>query len=432
DANGCRTEQLGVTMTATLFLVVGVTLVVSAFCSLLEATLYSTRVASLEAARADGNHPAAAGHMLKLKRDVSKPTSAILILNTIANTAGATVAGMLAAKVWGSGAVPLFSAALTAAILFMSEIIPKTFGAVHWRTIWPLAALPLKGLVTVMRPFVWVTEHVSALIVSRSRKAPVTTEAEIVAMIHMGAGAGQLTRTETELLTSVFHFDDLVTSDVMIPWTNVVRIEAQWSREQCLETIRSAGHSRYPVCDASGLVLGILNVTDYATSTDDARIDSILRPAVKVPESLPVPALLRDMQAQPAHVAIVVDEYGNTTGLVTVVDLIEEIVGVLGDEVKQREPEMQREGANVYLVSGVVPITRVMRDVGIELPERPNARSMSGWLAAHLGRLPRVGDEVRIEGATVTVERVVSHRADRVRVVVHDVLDSSEDPESPA
>ncbi len=419
-------------MTTTLFLVVGVTLLVSAFCSLLEATLYSTRVASLEAARADGNHVVAAGHMLDLKRNVSKPTSAILILNTIANTAGATVAGMLAAQVWGGSAVPLFSAGLTAAILFLSEILPKTFGAVHWRAVWPFAAVPLKGLVTILRPVIWLTERVSSFIVARSRATPVTTEAEIVAMIRMGAGAGQLTRTETELLTSVFHFDDLVCSDVMIPWTNVTRIESAWSRERCVEVIRSAGHSRYPVCDADGSVSGILNVTDFATSASDTRIDAILRPAVKVPESLPLPRLLRCMQTEPVRVAIVVDEYGNTTGMVTVADLIEEIVGVLGDEVKPREPEMQREGANVYLVSGVVPISRVRRDVGVELPGLPNARTISGWLAAHLGRLPRVGDEVDVGGAVVKVERVVSHRADRVRVVVRDVPDLPEEPDAPA
>ncbi len=419
-------------MTTTLVLVVGVTLVVSALCSLLEATLYSTRVAILEAARADGRHIVAAGHMLDLKRNVSKPTSAILILNTIANTAGATVAGMLAAQVWGGGVVPLFSAGLTAAILFLSEILPKTFGALHWRGIWPFVALPLKGLVTAMRPLIWVTEHFSSLIVSRGRTAPVTTEAEIVAMIRMGAGAGQLTRTETELLTSVFHFDELVCSDVMIPWTNVVRIEATWTRERCVDVIRESGHSRYPVCDAGGGVLGILNVTDFATSAPDAGIDSLLRPAIKVPESLSLPALLLNMQAEPVRVAIVIDEYGNTTGLLTVVDLIEEIVGVLSDEVKPRESEIHREAANVYLVSGVVPISRVQREIGIELPERPNARTMSGWLAAHLGRLPRVGDEVKVVGGTVRVERVVNHRADRVRVVVDDVPDSSEGSGMPA
>ena len=319
-------------MATTLVLVVGVTLFMSALCSLLEATLFSTRVASLEAAKSDGHHLVAAGHMLDLKRDVSKPTSAILILNTIANTAGATVAGMLAAQVWGGSAVPLFSAVLTAAILFLSEILPKTFGVMHWRGIWPFVALPLKGLVTALRPLIWVTEHFSSLIVARGRKTPVTTEAEIVAMIQMGAGAGQLTRTETELLTSVFHFDELFCSDVMIPWTNVVRLDASWSRERCVEVIREAGHSRYPVTDGAGEVLGVLRVADLMMAGPDVSPVDVLRSVMKVPESLSVPALLRDMQAERLPVAIVVDEYGNTTGFLTVVDLIEEIVGVLGDE----------------------------------------------------------------------------------------------------
>lgn len=415
-------------MTTTLILVVGATLLVSGLCSLLEATLYSTRIAILEAARSDGHHVVAAGHMLDLKRNVAKPTSAILILNTIANTAGATVAGMLAAQIWGGTAVPLFSAVLTAAILFLSEILPKTFGAVHWRGIWPFVALPLKGLVAAMRPLIWVTEHFSSLIVKRSRKAPVTTEAEIVAMIRMGAGAGQLTRTETELLTSVFHFDDLVCNDVMIPWTNVVRMDVSWTRERCIEVIRNAGHGRYPVCDATGDAIGVLAVVDILTAGPDAGLDDLLRPVMKVPESLPVPTLLRNMQEERLRVAIVVDEYGNTTGLVTLVDLTEEIVGVLGDEETAREPELDRDEAGAYLISGVVPISRVQRDVGIELPDRQNARTLSGWLAVHLGRLPRVGDEVKVIGGAVRVERVANHRADRVRLVVDDP-DASDDPE---
>ena len=411
-------------MFTTLILVVGVTLIISAMCSLLEATLYSTRVAILEAAKNDGHHVVAAEHMLNLKRDVSKPTSAILILNTIANTAGATVAGMLAAQVWGGSAVPLFSAALTAGILFLSEILPKTFGALHWRSIWPFLALPLKGLVTSLRPLIWVTEHFSSMIVKRSRTAPVTTEAEIVAMIQMGAGSGQLTRTETELLTAVFHFDELVCSDVMIPWTNAVRMDVAWDRDRCIEAIRESGYSRYPVCNAAGDVLGVLHVTDFATAGPDDDIASLLRPVTKVPGSVLVSTLLRTMQAERFQIAVIVDEYGNTTGLVNVVDLVEEIVGVLGDEERSSEPELDREEPGVYVMSGVVPISRAQRTVGIVLPDRPNARTMSGWLAAHLGRMPRVGDEVKVTGGVVKVERVANHRADRIRVVI-------DDPESP-
>ena len=103
---------------------------------------------------------------------------------------------------------------------------------------------------------------------------------------------------------------------------------------------------------------------------------------------------------------------------IPLIDLIEELVGALGDEDRPREPELNREEAGVYLVSGVVPISRVQRTVGLELPECPNARTVSGWLAAHLGRLPRVGDEVKVAGGTVKVEKVANHRADRIRVVV--------------
>lgn len=185
----------------------------------------------------------------------------------------------------------------------------------------------------------------------------------------------------------------------------------------------------------------MLSVADILTAEADTGIEALLRPVMKVPESLPVPTLLRNMQAERRRVAIVVDEYGNTTGLVTLVDLTEETVGMLADEETAREPDLHQDEEGVYLVSGVVPISRVQRDVGIELPEQRNARTLSGWMAAHLGRPPQAGDEVRVTGGTVKVERVVSHgqrwvqagkrekhdRADRIRVVVDDP-DSSQDP----
>lgn len=140
----------------TLLIVVGVTLGISAFCSLLEATLYSTRVATLEAARAEGRLRASAMRFLELKRDIAAPTSAILILNAVANTAGATFAGWLAAQAFGPGFVSLFSALLTLAILFLSEILPKTYGATKWKSLWPWLALPLDTLVRILRPAVWL------------------------------------------------------------------------------------------------------------------------------------------------------------------------------------------------------------------------------------------------------------------------------------
>ena len=119
-----------------LFSVVAVTLLVSAFCSLLEATLYSTRVSALEAAAKTREHSAAAHRFLEMKKDISVPTPAILILNTVANTAGAAIAGMYAARTIGPAWVLPFSIALTLSILFFSEILPKTYGAVHWRALW--------------------------------------------------------------------------------------------------------------------------------------------------------------------------------------------------------------------------------------------------------------------------------------------------------
>ena len=159
-----------------LLVVVGVTLLVSAFCSLLEATLYSTRMATLEAAAKTQERRAAAERFLQMKRDISVPTSAILILNTIANTAGAALAGMFAARVIGSAWVLVFSIVLTLAILFFSEILPKTYGAVHWRGLWAAIVWPLAVIERGLFPLIRVTRKFSQLFTPKHIPQPVTEE----------------------------------------------------------------------------------------------------------------------------------------------------------------------------------------------------------------------------------------------------------------
>ncbi len=147
-----------------LIIVVFVTLFVSASCSLYEAVLYSTRPAALEAAKTQAKRGKLAAQFMAMKKNISQPIAAILILNTIANTAGATIAGMYAADVFGPSMIVLFSVLFTLAILFLSEIIPKTYGAVHWKGIWPFIVFPLQLMKTALFPAIFVTEKVTRLI----------------------------------------------------------------------------------------------------------------------------------------------------------------------------------------------------------------------------------------------------------------------------
>ncbi len=399
-----------------LILVVASTLIISAVCSLLEATLYSTRVSTLEAAKNKGKHPRAAKLFWGMKKDVSAPTSAILILNTIANTAGATLAGMLAAQQFGQGYLPLFSAVFTLAILMFAEIIPKTLGATHWRSLWPHVAWPLAAIQRLLRPLVWLTRSVSDLFVTDHGPAK-TTEDEVLAMIHLAASSGELTSIELELLTAVFHFDEVLCRQVMVPRNEVSFLDKTWTVAEAREHARQTLHTRYPVCDNSfDAPMGIVHLKDLLGLDGAVLTESIARPIRTVPETMPIPRLLREMQSGHDHMVIVVDEHGSTVGIVTLENVLEQIVGSVQDEFDEEEPEIQRSGVRTHLVNGGIPISRVNRLLDIKLPHPSEVDTLSGLLVRELGRLLEVGDKLQLGGVSVEVVEVVGNRATKLRV----------------
>ena len=169
-----------------LLFVVFLTIFISAQCSLYEATLYSTRLGTLEAAKSKSKTKQMALKMIQMKKQISEPIAAILILNTIANTAGATIAGMYAHKTLGVGLVPIFSIAFTFAILFFAEIIHKTMGVVYWQTLWPVIVWPLTVLKYSLYPLIWITEKLSFFLTRGRPPAPMTEE-DILGSIRLGA-----------------------------------------------------------------------------------------------------------------------------------------------------------------------------------------------------------------------------------------------------
>ena len=401
-----------------LFTVVAVTLGVSAFCSLLEATLYSTRVPALEAAKAEGKNAAQAERFLQLKRDVASPTAAILILNTIANTAGATVAGMVAARELGDNMVPAFSAAFTLAILFVAEILPKTFGATSWKSLWSLLALPLSGLVRVLRPAVWVTRKFSALFTGET-DLPSVTEDEIRASIRMGAREGELSSAEIEMLEAVFRFDDTTAREVMVPRDEVVFIEESMPTAQLRELLTNRPFTRYPVCRGSlDDTIGLLHSKDVAgTAVDEAfQLASVVRSIPHIPETLTINRVMRELQSARRGLALVIDEHGTTVGVVSRSDVLEQIVGTLPDEHDAgRGPAVAREAPDSFIVRGNLPVHRINRELGLDLYD-PNIVTLSGLLVSRTGRLPKVGDTVELEGAIAEVLDMRGNRATRIRL----------------
>jgi CBS domain containing-hemolysin-like protein len=401
-----------------LLTVVAVTLAISAFCSLLEATLYSTRIPTLEAARSDPRHRARAVRFLALKHDIAGPTSAILILNTVANTAGATLAGWLAASAYGPGFVPVFSGLLTLGILFFSEIFPKTYGATKWKSLWPWLAYPLATLVKLLRPAVWLAERFTRLL-TPAQGLPAVTEDEIRASIRMGARSGELTADELRILDAVFHFDDTTVREVLVPRMEVAFCDLDAPPSEFAETLRRSPFTRYPAC-RGGLdnVVGMLHARDLAGRAVDGDIDlnALVREVLTVPGTLRLSQLLKQMQSKRRQMAVVVDEHGSVSGMVTMTEILEQIVGSLEDELEEPAPQpVVRETDGSFSVRGNVALTRLNRELGVDFYD-PTIVTLSGMIVSRLGRLVREGDVVELGGATAEVIETSDNRATRIRL----------------
>jgi CBS domain containing-hemolysin-like protein len=402
-----------------LYVVVVLTLVTSAACSLFEATLYSTRSAALEAARVGSRNARKAERFLEMKRNIAGPTSAILILNTVANTAGAAVAGMLAAEAYGRWAVPVFSIALTVGILFISEVLPKTYGAMKWRILWPLIVWPVTAVEALLRPLVWITQGFARLFVGADVVSH-TTQEEILAMIRLGATAGELTPTELEMLTAVFHLDEIEARQLVIACDDVAVFDASWSVDKCLAIARTVRHTRYPLCKGDlSRTVGLVHIKDLLAIESHADVASIARPVVTVIETIPAHRLLRQMQKSRQHLVVVANANGATTGIVTLEDVLAQIVGAI-DEFEPDVPDLLVEGGGRYTVPGRISMVEINRRLGLDIEHPSDADTLSAVMVGRIGRLLQAGDIVELDGAVATVLEVVGNQATRIRIAVHD------------
>ena len=322
---------------------------VSFLCSVMEAVLLSVTPAYV-GALGDKN-PTAAARLKALKADVDRPLAAILTLNTFAHTVGATGAGAQAAAIWGGQnvwvftAVGVFSAVLTLAILILSEIIPKTLGAVYWRGLAPVVARLLGLIVLVLKwtGLIWLSQALTRLLARGEKEGSVSRE-EIAALAQIGTEEGVFEESEGRILRSLLRFHGLKTRDVMTPRTVVVA----YPEATPLREIAGDGQpfSRLPLYGRS-----VDNVTGYVLRDDvlaaladgrgEAPAQTVAREILTVPDSLPLPRLFERLLERREHLALVVGEYGGTAGVVSVEDVIETLLGLeIVDEV-DAEHDMQ-------------------------------------------------------------------------------------------
>ncbi len=321
-----------------LIVYIAIAIGVSFLCSIMEAVLLSVSPAYIGALEKE--KPDVAERLRELKSDVDRPLAAILTLNTVAHTIGAAGAGAEAAAYFGNGAIGIFSALLTLGILVLSEIIPKTLGAVYWRGLAPIVSRMLKPLIYALYPLVLMSQWFAKLLTRGEKSGDVSRE-ELAALADIGAEEGVLGDQEARLFKSVLRFESLLVSAVMTPRTVLVAFPESATVDQLVDAKRP--FSRYPIyAENQDGITGYVLLSDALTKVaDDAHntpLSTLRRDMFTVSEDESLLKVFDRLVEGREHIALVVDEYGGTAGIVTMEDVIETLLGLeITDETDKNE-----------------------------------------------------------------------------------------------
>lgn len=311
-----------------IYIIMFVALAVSALCSVLEATLLSTPLSYITGLEDTGVK--GAKRLKKLKQNSDRPISAILCINTIANTIGASVVGSLVFEVYGDAMVGIFSTIFTLLILFFSEIIPKTIGSSYWRTLAIPASVIINVLIVITFPLVWILEHITGLISSHSNQVSVSRE-DISAMVSVATEEDVIEKEEKKMIQNLLKLDEMTAHEIMTPSVVVEMAESGMTIKEFYDSENS--HSRILVYDDenSDYVIGyVLRQTVLEKMAEDKftmTLRDILRPILTFPEDEPVGNIWEKLLEKKEHISVIIDEYGTFRGIVTMEDVIETMLG---------------------------------------------------------------------------------------------------------
>jgi putative hemolysin len=400
-----------------LSVVIGVALILSFYCSLLEAVLLSASLSYITELEEAGDR---AGLVLARLRE--RPDAALFslhTLNTIAIGLGAAIAGARAFQIWQDARVAAFCLLLTLAILLFAEVLPKSVGATHWRRLAHFAARGIPTTIWLLRPITAPLEVLDGMIGVRGSASQRVSRAEFEAMVEIERRQGGLDEEEWEVVANVMNLDQVTVGEVMTPRIGMVAIPVESTVSEAMDLMLEEGHLRMPVFSGSiDRVVGILLARDLWRAAREGirEIRSIIRQPTFIPFTKPVEDLIRQMREQRIKMAIVLDEFGGTAGLVTLEDLVEEIIGEIQDEHEQEPLPFEEEMEGEIRIRGEVPLWEVNERFDLDLPEDVYD-TLGGYVFGQIGHIPDVGDEVAARGGRFRVVAMDGRRITRVAFI---------------
>ncbi|MCI7099604.1 MAG: hemolysin family protein [Lachnospiraceae bacterium] len=399
-------------------------LILSAFFSSAETALTTVNRIRIRSLAEDGNKRAAI--VLKILDQQDKMLSAILIGNNIVNLSSSSLATLLATEIFGSAGAGIATGILTLCILVFGEISPKSLAAANSEKLSMLYAGIIYNLMTVLTPVIFIVNLLARgfmwlLHADMDYKDDAYTEDELRVIMDVSHEEGVIESEERRMINNVFDFDDSCAKDIMVPRIDMQFIDVEATYEDVLDAIRTQMYTRMPVYeDTTDNVIGILNIKDLILigRTEDFQVRNYMREAYYTYEFKKTSELFMDMKNNSISMAIVLDEYGATAGLVTLEDLIEEIVGEIRDEYDDDElNDIKKLSDREYSIDASMRLDDLNDALELDF-QSEDYDSLGGLVIGLLDRLPEAGETVRDGAYTFTVESIDKNRIERIRLLL--------------
>jgi putative hemolysin len=357
--------------------------------------------------------------VMKMIADPGHLLSTILVGNNLVNVAASALATSIALRLFGQAGIGIAVSILTLLILVFAEITPKTYAAANSVSLSLKIARLVSWIEIIFNPVVKllgiITDLLMKLIGSKAKLNRITiSEEEIRTLIDLGKSMGSIEPDEVEMITKIFDLNDTLVRDVMIHRVDIVGISIDATLEQAWEVFADTTHSRIPVFkDTLDNIIGMLYARDllkYHKNIENESIENIMRKPYYVPVTKPINDLLTEFRREKTHIAVVLDEFGGTAGLVFLEDVLETVIGTIGDEYDETAPLVKKIGKKEFLVSARAKVADINQLMGLELPHE-SFDTLGRLVLRLLGDIPAKGDIIDLPGAVITIDKVDKNRA---------------------
>ena len=357
--------------------------------------------------------------------DRSKVLSAILIGNNLVNVAASTVATAIAVTLWHARGVAYAVVVMTVMIIIFGEVLPKCLALARGETVLIFSLLPIRFFAWTATPLIWTMQFIASATgkltgLDLSLKDTFVTKEEIGQVVKIGEASGAIEKAERQMIDGVISLDEIRVSEIMVPRTEMHLIESCRTVDEALHFIQEMGDSRVPVyTDTPDHIDGVVLVKDLLSAFSQGKkseaVTKVMRTPLFVPETMFVPKLFKIMQNMRMHMALVVDEYGGTAGLVTMEDLLEEIVGEIQDEYDRDEPMIQSLPDGTWKVLSGISLEDLNEALHSDF-KCEDVDTLGGFLLDRFGNFPRQGDCITLNGWIFTVTSMAEHHIVEVTV----------------